>query len=329
MFAEKRTETVNQVSRAKIRAARVSIATAAGLAVIKLSTALMTGSLAVLSSAIDSLLDILMSGVNYLAIRQAEQPADQNHPFGHGKFETLATIIQSGVIACSGGWILFEAVRRLLRGAALERLGEGIAVLILSTLVSIWIGRYLRRVARQTDSSALQADALHFSMDVYTNLALVIGLVVIAFVHLPWLDPVLSMLVACYILFEALRLVRHGIRDVLDEELPEAVRTEVARLIESHKGDLLDYHNLRTRRAGSQKIMDFHLTVCKHLSVEEAHEIADHLEKRIEQEIRGADVTIHIEPCLREDCPGRDQCPVEKTRLGEEEDSGKGERDRS
>ena len=309
---------MRNTSRAKIRAARTSIATAAGLALLKLTTALMTGSLAVLSSAIDSLLDILMSGVNYLAIRQAEQPADEDHPFGHGKFETLATIIQAGAIACSGAWILFEAVQRLRHGAALERLGEGIAVLVLSTLVSIGIGRYLRRVARETDSSALQADALHFSMDVYTNLALVIGLVVIAFVHLPWLDPVLSILVAVYILFEALRLVRHGIRDVLDEGLPDAVRAEVTRLIEANKGDLLDYHNLRTRRAGSQKIMDFHLTVCKHLSVEEAHDIADQLEKRIEKEIQGADVTIHIEPCRREDCPGRERCPTEKTRLGEE-----------
>jgi cation diffusion facilitator family transporter len=300
----------------KITAARVSIATAAGLATLKVAAGLATGSMAVLASAVDSLLDLLMSAVNFFAIRQAAQPADENHPFGHGKFETVATLIQALVIAGSGLWIIFESVRRLQQGVSPSRLGGGISVLLLGTVVSLLLARYLRRIARETDSSALAADALHFAMDVYTNLALVVGLAVIHFARTPWLDPVLSLLVACYILFEALRLVRHALRDVLDEELPEAVRQEVQRLIEAHQGDLLDYHSLRTRRAGSQKIMDFHLTVCKHLTVEDAHAIADHLEKRIEQDIRGADVTIHIEPCRRDDCPGREHCPIDQTRLG-------------
>jgi cation diffusion facilitator family transporter len=157
-------------------------------------------------------------------------------------------------------------------------------------------------------------------MDVYTNLALVAGLAVVNFFDMPWLDPVLSILVAIYILTEALRLVRRSLGEVLDEKLPEQIRQEVTRLIGAHQGDLLDFHNLRTRRAGSQKIMDFHLTVCKHLSVEEAHDIADHLEKRIQEEIRGSDVTIHIEPCRRADCPGREKCPAEKARMDVETD---------
>ncbi|MEJ2698413.1 MAG: cation diffusion facilitator family transporter [Desulfuromonadales bacterium] len=303
----------------KITAARYSIATATGLAGLKLATGLVTGSMAILSSAIDSLLDILMSGVNYLAIRQAEQPADKNHPFGHGKFETVATLVQSFVIALSGLWIIFESVRRLTRGVELTLLGEGITVLLLSSVASLGITRYLRKVAEATDSSALRADSLHFSMDVYSNLALVAGLIIIKITHYPRLDPFLSILVALYILFQAVVLVRHGLRDVLDEELPETIRNEVTRLIESHRGDLLDYHNLRTRRAGSQKIMDFHLTVCKHLTVKEAHDIADHLEKRIQEEILGADVTIHVEPCQREDCPGRESCPSEKARLEDDD----------
>ena len=295
-------------SQRKLRAARLSIATASGLALLKLGAGLVTGSLAVLSSAIDSLLDILMSGVNFLAIRQAEQPADQSHPFGHGKFETLATLFQALVIAGSGCWIIYESIQRLLSGAQPKQLGSGIMVLLFSAAVSYWISRYLRRIGRQTESSALEADALHFAMDVYTNGALVVGLILIAWLQTPWLDPALSLLVACYILFEAVRLVRRGLRDILDEGLPEAVRLEISGLIEAHQQYLVDYHHLRTRRAGSQKIIDFHLTVCKHLSVEQAHDIADHLEKRIEQHIAGADVTIHIEPCPREDCPGEQRC---------------------
>jgi cation diffusion facilitator family transporter len=292
----------------KLKAARWSLATAGGLALLKLVTALATGSLAVLSSAADSLLDILVSGVNYLALRQADRPADESHPFGHGKYETLATLIQSGVIALSGGAIIFESVRRLLHGSELRRLQGGILVLLASAAVSWWIGRYLLRIARRTDSSALRADALHFSMDVWTNLALVAGLAVMSLTGAGWLDPVLSLLVAAYIIFEAFRLVRHGLRDVLDEELPDTVRQEVERLIDAHRGELLDWHRLRTRRAGSQKMMDLHLTVCKHLTVEQAHTIADHIEKRIEEEIPGADVTIHVEPCDEPECPGRAAC---------------------
>lgn len=312
-------------SSAKIRAARCSIAAATGLSVLKLVTGLATGSLAILSSAVDSLLDILMSGVNYLGIRQAEQPADSSHPFGHGKYETVATLVQSMLIACSGGWLIYESIRRLLRGSELTRLGEGILVLLLSAGVSLVLTRYLRRVARETDSSALQADSLHFAMDVYTNLTLVAGLAAITFFDLPWLDPILSLLVALYILFQAVQLIRHSMRDVLDEQLPESIRREVEELIRAHHDHLLDFHNLRTRRAGSQKIMDFHLTVCKHLTVAEAHDIADHLEKRIQEDIPGADVTIHIEPCRRDDCPGVAQCPVDKTRL-EETSAGSAER---
>ncbi len=163
----------------KIKAARFSLATAASLMLLKLATGLATGSLAVLSSAIDSLLDILMSGINLLAIRQAEQPADSSHPFGHGKYETLATLIQALVIAASGGWIIYESIHRLYRGAEVARLGSGIGVLAVSAAVSWWIGRYLRRSADRTDSSALRADALHFSMDLYTNLALMAGLAII------------------------------------------------------------------------------------------------------------------------------------------------------
>lgn len=302
----------------KIAAARLSIATASGLALLKMATGLTTGSMAVLSSAVDSLLDILMSGVNYLAIRQAEQPADENHPFGHGKYETLATLFQAIVIAGSGCWIIYESIRRLSQGTELTRLGGGIAVLLVSTAVSFALSRHLRRVACRTDSTALDADSLHFAMDVYTNLALVAGLAIVTLADVPWLDPVLSLLVAGYILWEALRLVRRGMQDVLDTELPEAVRGEITRLIEENRCDLTGYHNLRTRRAGSQKIMDFHLTVCKYLSVEEAHTIADRLEKRIEADIRGADVTIHIEPCEHAQCPGREHCGVSGARVDED-----------
>lgn len=306
----------------KVAAAGLSIITALALAILKLLTGLFTGSLAVLTSAIDSLLDILMSGINLMAIRHAEQPADEQHPYGHGKFETLATIFQSIVIAASGVWIIYEAIQRLIESSPLKQTGIGIVVMSISTVASFMISRHLRRVAKETDSSALEADSLHFSMDVYTNLALLVALILMSRFDLPWLDPAMSILVAIYILFESIRLLRHGMRDVLDEQLPDTLRGEIESLINDHKDELFDYHNLRTRRAGSQKLIDFHLTVCKHLSVEEAHDITDYIEKKIGEKIAGTDVTIHVEPCRRKDCPGREMCPTQTVRhsTGEPQD---------
>lgn len=299
----------------KIRAARLSIITASGLAIMKLTTGLMTGSMAVVASAVDSILDILMSSVNFVAIRKAEEPADECHPFGHGKYETVATLIQAFIITISGSWIIFEASRRLVQGSKLQNLEGGVGVLVVSLFASIAISRYLKRIAKETDSSALEADSLHFAMDVYTNLALAVGLIIVGFVDVPWLDPALSIVVGLYILIEAFSLVRHGMRDVLDAELPAGVREKVTQLIESHSDHLVDYRNLRTRRAGSQKFMDLEMVVCRHLSVEEAHDIADQLEENITKSIIGADVTIHIEPCKKDDCPGMDICSSDKTRL--------------
>lgn len=303
----------------KLAAALLSILTALGLAILKLLTGLFTGSLAVLTSAIDSLLDILMSGINFMAIRHAEQPADEQHPYGHGKFETLATIFQAIVIAASGVWIVYEAIQRIIEASPIKQTGMGIAVMSISTVASFMISRHLRQVAKATDSSALETDSLHFRMDVYTNSALLIGLILISQFDLPWLDPIMSILVAFYILFESLRLLRQAMRDILDEQLPATVRHEIEELINAHKHELFGYHNLRTRRAGSQKLIDFHLTVCKHLSVEEAHDITDYIEKKIGEQIRGTDVTIHVEPCRRHDCPGREVCTTQTIRHSKDE----------
>ena len=299
-------------ANAKISAARLSVAAATSLAAIKIVIGLATGSLAVLASAVDSLLDILMSGVNFFAIHQAEQPADECHPFGHGKYETLAAFIQALIIAASGIWIIFESIRRLMGEVELQRVDIGIGVLALSAFCSWLVARYLRRVAHETDSPALETDALHFSMDVYTNTALLVGLVVVNLFDMPRLDPILSLGVALYILSEALQMVRRSLNDVLDAELPKEHREHIESLLDEHRADIIDYHDLRTRRAGSQKMMDFHLTVCRHLTIEEAHDIADRLEQRIEDDIHGADVTIHMEPCKRDDCPGREVCIPER-----------------
>ena len=299
----------------KVRAASFSICGALSLALIKLVIAISSGSMAVMASAVDSLLDILMSGVNFMAIRHAEQPADQCHPFGHGKFETIATLFQAFVICGSGAWIIYESTTRLTNGEALTNLDQGIGVLAFSAVVSWFIACYLRKIAVQTDSTALEADSLHFRMDIYSNLGLMIGLLMIRWFDIYWLDPALSILVASYILHEALGLVKRGLNDVLDRQLPDDIQDKVHELITTQEGPLAGYHGLRTRRAGSLKMMDFHLEVCKEMTVEEAHNLADSLEKRIEKSIPGADVTIHIEPCRVQPCPEWEHCCRDKSRI--------------
>lgn len=182
-------------------------------------------------------------------------------------------------------------------------------VLIISVIASLLISRYLVRVADATDSAALRADSLHFAMDVYTNLALAGGLVMMYFFQLSWLDALLSLLVGGFIVREAITLARHAMDDVLDAQLPEDLRAKVEEVIEHHGGDMLSCHNLRTRKSGSRKIIDFHLTVCKNLSVDESHRITEILEHEIEEKLKNSDITIHVEPCRRADCPEKpDSC---------------------
>ncbi|WP_321390813.1 cation diffusion facilitator family transporter [uncultured Desulfuromusa sp.] len=306
-----------QKANPKVKAAAFSICGALTLAIIKLVVALLSGSMAVMASAIDSLLDILMSGVNFMAIRHAEQPPDQSHPFGHGKFETLATFFQALVISISGGWIIYESVVRLNQNKLLDNINQGIGVLAFSAIVSWFIASYLSKIAKQTDSSALEADSLHFRMDIYSNLGLMAGLLMVRWFNIHWLDPALSILVASYILHEALQLIKRSLTDILDHELPEEIQKQVHQLISSHEGPLAGYHGLRTRRAGSLKIMDFHLEVCKDMTVAEAHKLSESLEKKIEREISGADVIIHIEPCAVDSCPGEENCKIGKSRVPE------------
>lgn len=299
-------------SAKKLLAAKLSITTAVCLAVLKFTLGILTGSMAVLSSAIDSMLDILMSGVNLLAIRQAEQPADESHAYGHGKFETMAALVQSLIIGGSGVWILIESVNRLMKGAAPQKLGGGIIVLAVSVVASFAISRYLLKVAKETESPALEADSLHFSMDVYTNLALAGGLVLMYLFDIHWLDSVLSSLVACYIMFEAFKLVRQAMKDVLDEQIPIEERNSIEAIIRNQGCDQWSCHDLRTRKSGSHRIIDFHLTVCKNLTVDRSHSITEMLEDKIEDTLPNSDIIIHIEPCSHEDCNGQ---PEECTKI--------------
>lgn len=290
-----------------LKAARFSIVGAASLALLKLLVGAVSGSLSVLSSAFDSLADIVMSAVNFLFLRKSVDPADATHPYGHGKVETLAMIFQGTVIAGMGGWVVYEGIRRLVEGRAPASADLGIAVMTVGVVASWFIAGRIRRAGDETGSPGLVADSLHYRTDVFTNGGILVSLAVFRVTGWRWIDPGLALLMGGYIVYEAGKLFVVAVDDLVDRGLPPEVVSRVEEIINAHRPMVVDFHDLRTRRAGSQKHVDFHVVVCREFHLKDAHRVADHLEMEVTQALGNAHVVTHIDPCDIE-CPGQDEC---------------------
>jgi cation diffusion facilitator family transporter len=304
--------TVGDPASRKARAERVAILAAGALAVAKAGAGLATNSIGLLSAAADSLFDVAVSSLNLLSIRIAASPADEGHPFGHGKAENLAGLLQTVVIALVGGGLLVEAVRRLLWGVRPEHPEWGLVVMVVATVVSWLITRHLRRVGRETDSVVLLADALHYQTDVWTNGGVLLGLALLWATGSGIFDALIAIGVAGVILGSAYRLLVHSINDLMDAALPEAEQRAIEAVIQRHRF-VVDHRDLRTRRSGSQRQIDFTILACRHLPLGEAHDLVDHVEKEIEATIPGAHVVVHAEP-VTPDCREGDRCVLSAPR---------------
>ena len=287
-------------------AVKFSLAIVIGLIVFKVVVGVITGSISVIAQAVDSFLDLLAIVITFFAVIIATKPADENHPFGHGKVENMAAIAQAMLIFTAGGLIIYSAVRRIITGAAIELTEAGIGVMLVSIIASIFLSRHLLRVSRATDSIALEASARNIAADVYSAAGVLVGLVVIRFTGLSIIDPIIALLVSLIILKAAYDVLRKSFGGLIDVKLPEAEENVIRSAIMEHAGELVDFHELRTRKAGSQRYIDLHLVMPKDISVEEAHRMCDHLEQDIEGKLQQASVTIHVEPCS-EEC---EECPV-------------------
>src|SRR5262245_1998264 len=290
----------------KARAEQLAIAGAAGLAVLKLGTGLAINSIALISAAVDSLIDVAVSGVNLLSIRVADSPADEGHPYGHGKIENLAGLAQGTLIALLGGGVIFEAIRRLLRGSRPDHTEWGLAVMVVSIVVSWLIARHLRQVASQTDSVVLLADSLHYATDVWTNAGVLAALGLFAFTGAVLFDPLIAIVVGVIILASAYRILARSVADLMDAAIPTEEQREVERVIQRHRF-VVSFHDLRTRRAGSQRQIDFSVVLCRHLPLGDAHDLVDHIEKEIARTIPRSHVVVHAEPC-QPACRVPDRC---------------------
>lgn len=297
----------DSIHRKRIRAARFSVGSAVILSGVKFVVGILSGSLGILSSAVDNLADIVMSGINYLSIRKSMEPADRNHPYGHGKAETLATLFEGLIILAVGGWIVWEGARRLRAGIVPATVDAGIAVMVLSVVASWGIARKLYRAGVETDSPVLKADSLHYKTDVWSGGGILFSLVLYRATGWPWIDAGVGGAVGFYILYEAGKLVWEALQDLMDRGLPEETVEKIRAILDAHRPLIVEFHDLRTRRSGSEKHVDFHVVVCREFLLEDAHRVADHLEQEVSLALGNAHVVTHIDPCGLE-CPGREQC---------------------
>jgi ferrous-iron efflux pump FieF len=294
--------TVNRISleaedAAKTSVARLSILAAAFLVVLKLATGFITGSISVWASLLDSTMDIFASAINYVAVRAAARPADEDHAYGHGKAESLAGLFQSIVIAASGIFLIYESIRRIIYPNQINSEWVGIITMLVAALVSVALVVRLRRVARETESPALQADATHYVTDIYTNLSALLALVIVGLT--PWqiADPLISIAIAFYILWSAVTVGHESIDVLMDRRLPLKVDEQIASVVSRYRDQgVLGFHDLRTRRSGSQKFIDLHLEVERNMSLQDAHDATVRVLREIEAEIPRARVHIHTDP---------------------------------
>lgn len=294
--------------RRKQRAIVVSIGTAVVLTAVKLVVAISTGSLAVFSEALNSITDIAASVIALLALRRAAQPPDSRHRYGHQKLENVSAIVEGTIILAAISFVIAESIRRLaMGGVPIETPLLAASVMVASSVLNLGVSTYMRRVARETDSAAVEADAQHLMTDVYTGAATAIGLGLVGVTGFQSIDALVALAVSALIVRMGMHLIVGSTRVLLDEGLPreEIELIEEVIDVEGIEG-ATGFHRLRTRRAGSRRYVDLHLTLDANMPLWRAHEVAHEVENAIESQLENVDVLIHIEPDTVAPPPGED-----------------------
>lgn len=277
------------------RATYAAVGVAGSLVAIKLIAYVMTGSVALLSSLIDSALDTAASIVNLIAVRQALTPADKEHRFGHGKAEPLAGLGQAAFISGSSLFLLFEAANRLFDPQPVQKGWVGIAVMVVAIVATIGLVAYQKAVARKTKSVAITADSLHYTGDVLINGSVIVSILLSTLLDFPYADPIFAIGIAAYLLWNAKSIFTTSLDLLMDREFPEEERTRILEIARDHKA-VHDAHDLRTRSSGQQQFIQLHLEMDRDLSLVKAHAIAEQVESRIRKAFPQADVIIHQDP---------------------------------
>ncbi len=306
------------VTRERLRAGRLALVAGSVIFVGKLGAWNLSGSTAVLSDALESVVNVVASGFMWLSLAIAARPADRDHPYGHGKVEFLSAGAEGGLVAAAALWIGFEALDAWMRGPELRQLGAGLAVLALFGAANLGLGLHLVRTGRRTRSAALEADGRHVLTDVWTTAGVVVGLLAAQWTGHLWLDPLIALVVAARILVEGWRLVGGAVRGLMDAADPALLGRIVAALDADREPGWIDLHGLRTWRAGASVHVDFHLLVPRYWSADRLHEAHARVERLLDDVISdGGDVVIHFDPCRPDACAGCavEPCPVREAPL--------------
>ncbi len=283
--------------RTKSGAAGLSIASNSMLIALKLAAGAITGSIAIITEAVHSLIDLVASVVAFISVRKADEPADVDHPYGHEKVESLAATVEGMLILVGAGIIFYEATHRLVVGAQVDRLGIGIAVMGFSVIANLVVSSVLSRQARAHESLALEGDAAHLRTDAMTSAGVLVGLGLVEVTGLAAFDSITALIVAVVIVVAGIRIIRRSSGVLVDEALPteEMDRIEAA-IASARTPEVAGYHKLRARRAGRRRYVDFHVQYRSGTSLEHAHHLAHAMRGAIEAEIPAAEVLIHVEP---------------------------------
>lgn len=286
------------------KVARLSIYSNTFLLLLKLVTGFLLGSVSVISEALHSGMDLVAAFIANYSVKKAGKPADDEHKFGHGKFENVSGTIEAILIFVAAIIILYHAGEKIIKIFNNETidfnhdlLGIGIAVMGISGLVNFYVSRKIMKVAKKAESIALEADAYHLTTDVYTSLGVFIGLILIYITGNPVFDPLIAIFVALIILKASYDLTKRSLAGIMDVKLSDKEEEIIQSIISEHYSDYAEFHDLRSRMSGAERFVDLHLVVPKNQPVVEAHDFCDHLEDEIKQKIPNLSIMIHIEPC--------------------------------
>jgi cation diffusion facilitator family transporter len=278
------------------RAAGLSFSSNFTLMFLKLAIGLYTGSIAVLSDALDSAEDTVASSFAFITVRVSARPADVEHPYGHGKAESLAAGAQAVLIGGGGVFIMYQAVRRLVVGQADIVLGPGLAIMGVTALANLGVVLFVSRVARATGSLALTSETRHLRTNIAQAVAVMVGLAMVGLTGRNLFDPLVALILAAYILWTASRIFQSALVEIMDVSLPARELDVIEDSILRFRPQIAGYHHLRTRRSGRERYIELHLVVDPRKSVEEVHDICDRIEEEVSRRLPGAVVTIHMEP---------------------------------
>jgi cation diffusion facilitator family transporter len=271
------------------------------LIILKVVVSIISRSISISAQAADSFLDIFSMGITFIALNMSVAPADEEHPFGHGKAEGLAAMIQAILVLGAGAFIINSAIQRIIHSTAIKS-DEGMAVMLISILTSLFLSRHLHRVAEATGSTAIDASARNISADVYSAVGVFLGLLMVRLTKLVILDPIIALIMAGFVLKAGYEVTIRAFHELIDHALPKEEQKILNDCLKVHNTQLVNYHAVRSRRAGNERFIDLHIVMPRNFSIENAHDMCDHLEKDIKDQITSANVIIHAEPCKSGDC---------------------------